>query len=277
MTAPTFVSPLPPRPLPLDRTLLRERRRGLVLSLVGHGVLLLLALVLVAWQLASRWSVDTLWARGNPGVLVAHEVKQNAPEGFEFLSAMPAYEVHVTFEDASGGLHRGTREFFYVFASLPGGARPEVRYEPSHPERFVLSWEAVGFKPWSSLVFMLVCAGLLGGIVLWRMRALGMLLALPRLCAKDGREVLLELVSVVELEEQVLVVYRLPGEGPGRERRVLLDGAPYRMKVEGKAWLLALESPRAPGRYLILEETLLPFALAAVEGQTALVLAPAEE
>jgi hypothetical protein len=257
--------------------LLRERRRGLVLSLLGHGFMLLLILVIVAWQVASRWSVDTLWARGNPGRLVAHEVKQNAPEGFEFLSVMPAYEVHVTFEDASGRLHRGTREFFYVLASIPGGARPEVRYEPSHPERFALSWEAVGFKPWSPLVFMVVCGGLLGGFVFWRMRALGMLLALPRLCAKDGREVLLELVSGVAWEEQVLVVYRVPGEGPGRERRVLLGTMPYRMKVEGKEWLLALESPRAPGRYLILEETLLPFALAAVEGQTALVLAPAED
>jgi hypothetical protein len=152
-----------------------------------------------------------------------------------------------------------------------------VRYEPSNPERFVLSWEAVGFKPWSPFVLLLMGLGAFGGLVLWRMRALGMVLALPRLCAKDGREVLLELVSGAEWEEQFLVVYRLPGEGPGRERKVLLDGAPYRMKVDGKEWLLALESPRAPGRYLLLEETLLPFALAAVEGQTALVLAPAEE
>ena len=46
----------------------------------------------------------------------------------------------VDFQDNASGLHKGHEEFTTLFTSVDQEQRPELRYDPADPTRFVLSW-----------------------------------------------------------------------------------------------------------------------------------------
>src|SRR5215468_2806427 len=77
----------------------------------------------------------SLWEKGTPAphVRVGGRVKSNR-------MILKTYELDVDFQDTAGGLHRGHEEFTTLFTSVDQEKQPELRYDPSEPTRFVLSW-----------------------------------------------------------------------------------------------------------------------------------------
>ncbi len=76
-----------------------------------------------------------LWEKGTPAphVRVGGRVRSNR-------LIIKNYRLEVDFQDTAGGLHHGQEEFTTLFTSVDQERQPELRYDPSDPSRFVLSW-----------------------------------------------------------------------------------------------------------------------------------------
>src|SRR5215469_12880922 len=76
-----------------------------------------------------------LWARGTPASHVRVGGRVNSDR-----MILKTYGLDLEFQDTAGGLHRGHEEFTTLITSVDTEQRPELRYDPSDPNRFVLSW-----------------------------------------------------------------------------------------------------------------------------------------
>jgi len=94
-----------------------------------------------------------LWERGTaaPRVRVGGRVKSNR-------MILKTYELDVDFQDAAGGMHRGHEEFTTLFSSVDQEQEPQLRYDPSAPTRFVLSWarDVTGGRMMAALFFLVM-------------------------------------------------------------------------------------------------------------------------
>jgi hypothetical protein len=257
MTPPDFASPLPARPLPLDTALLARRFRQLVPVTVVTGAFTLFLAVMSVLTVKETFAKRSLWQRGTPAVLVdfSGQVTKRSYFGIPFGHD---YRLDVVYTDAAGAEHKGQAKFDYLFSSVPKDEAPLVRVDPTTPGRFVLSWEAEGWKPWAWPVGFAALVAVLVGAVVQLVQQARTTRELPRLCAEDGHEVALEAVSVEQDKAGIRVKYRLP-EAPAKTGEVVLASAPYVLQTARGERLLALESPRAPGQYLLLEASLSPF------------------
>lgn len=256
-TSPDFTSPLPARPLPLDTALVARRFRQAVLVAVGTGAVTIFIAVMAVLTAKTHLENRALWQRGTPATLneLSGQVVERSYIGIPFGHD---YSLDVTYTDAAGAQHTGHAKFDYLFSSVPEGTDPEVRVDPTAPGKFVLSWQAEGFKPWSWPVAIGAMALAFAYGVVQLVKKARATRELPRLCAEDGHEVALEAVSVQQEKAGFRVKYRLP-EGGTKTGEVVLPSAPYVLQTAQGERLLALESPRAPGQYLVLEASLSPF------------------
>lgn len=106
----------------------------------------------------------SLWEKGTPAprVRVGGRVKSNR-------MILKTYELDVDFQDTSGGLHRGHEEFTTLFTSVDQERQPELRYDPSEPTRFVLSWarDVTGGRVMAAVFFLVMAPVFLLGAALY--------------------------------------------------------------------------------------------------------------
>ena len=106
-------------------------------------------------------SDGSVWDKGTaaPRVRVGGRVKSNR-------IILKTYELDVDFQDTEGRPHHGHEEFTTLFTSVDQERSPEVHYDASDPNRFVLSWarDVTGGR-WMAALFFLVMGPvfLLGG------------------------------------------------------------------------------------------------------------------
>jgi hypothetical protein len=113
----------------------------------------------------------SLWERGTPAarVRVGGRVKSNK-------LVIKDYRLDVDFQDSAGGSHLGHQEFTTLFTSFDHERQPELRYDPSDPSRFVLSWgrDVSGGRLMAAAFFLLMGpVFLLGTVAVTRGKLLG--------------------------------------------------------------------------------------------------------
>jgi hypothetical protein len=95
----------------------------------------------------------SLWERGTPAprVRVGGRVKNNK-------LVIKEYRLNVDFQDTAGATHLGHQEFTTLFTSFDHERQPELRYDPSDPSRFVVSWarEVTGGRLMAAAFFLLM-------------------------------------------------------------------------------------------------------------------------
>ncbi len=106
----------------------------------------------------------SLWERGTPAprVRVGGKVKSNR-------MILKTYELDVDFQDTAGGMHTGHEEFTTLFTSVDQDQQPELRYDPSEPTRFVLSWarDVTGGRMMAAVFFLVMGPVFLLGAALY--------------------------------------------------------------------------------------------------------------
>jgi len=249
---------LPPRPLRLDsRALAARRLKKMALNALVAGVGLAFsvgALFLTRELLGER----ALWDRGAEGRIlrVSGKVEESQKLGLTFFYD---YDLEVRWADGEGREREGKTSFLRMFKAVSEGEAPTLRYDPTAPDRIVLSWAAQGGLPRNGTAIVCGALGvlmLLGAIAMvrterHRMQAL-------RICAEDGEEVLCPVEKAWEYKGVHYVHYRLPDEG--RLRKYEGD-APLLFHREGVQQVLALRSPRAPDAPFLVEADLRSFDL----------------
>jgi hypothetical protein len=249
---------LPPRPLRLDaRALARRRLKKTALSVfVGAvGVAFCVGCAFFARQLFEE---RRLWDRGAEGRVVhlSGQVEESQQLGLTFIYD---YKLQVRWLDLQGRERNGPASFSRMFKGVPPGDAPGLRYDPSAPDRFVLSWAAQGGLPRDGIAIL--CGGLglltmLGsiGIVRGERRRLQAL----RMCAEDGEEVLGRVEKMRQYKGVHYVHYRFPDDT--RVRKYQGD-APFLLTRDGVQQVLTLRSPRAPDAPFVVEADLRCFEL----------------
>jgi hypothetical protein len=105
-----------------------------------------------------------LWEKGTPAphVRVGGRVKTNR-------IILKEYRLDVDYQDTSGGVHHGREEFTTLFASVDQERQPELRYDPTDPSRFVVSWarDVTGGRLSASVFFLVMGPLFLVGAVLY--------------------------------------------------------------------------------------------------------------
>lgn len=272
---------LPERPLSL--------KRGFVLRF-GLGSAACLAGALAIAVFAGRWvweeaegirRDDRIWETGTTAVDGSVEGQERSSH-FVFYS----YDLKVEYRDLKGQTHRHDSSFSSVWTEVDQHKEPVVRYDPNAPDQYALSWAIdLGGARWGSFGVscfgLLMIVGTLGGLS-W---ALSRQLADARRCASRSDEVLLEVVSVAPQivngtnTGAMIYKYRMSGsaavagaktdtggvtvvDGGGVVGELVLakGSAPLFTDDEQKT-MLALVSPDAPGRPMVMRTDLHPFDL----------------
>ena len=249
---------LPARPLQLDARALAQRRLrnfGVIAVLVAMGAAFCAGSVVSAKQVIEE---RLLWERGVQGKLVhiSGKVEETQKLGLTFFYD---YDLDVKWTDAQGHPHSGKTSFGRTFRGVGKREAPRLRYDPSAPDQFVLSWAAQGGLPRSG---MAVLCALLGVLMIMCARTLSKVerrrLELLRMCAEDGEEVVGTVEKAWSQKGVHYVRYRLPDDL--RPRKYQGD-APFVFSRDGSLHVLALRSPRAPDAPLLVEADLRSFDL----------------
>jgi hypothetical protein len=215
-----------------------------------------------------------LWKRG----AVAAEVTVPGSATTHVL-IVTTYELDVGYRDQAGTAHRGRAELTTLFAPLPNVAPVAVRYDPQAPDRFVLSW-AVEFTSarWQACSVLLV-AGVAFGVLFRQLgrRAL-VRLADARAAAIESEDVELEVAGMDTLKEwnrstgQVKYQYLVPIDGgKPKKRQVTFNRRKQHTPIfidEKRTRLLAVRTPKAPDRPIVLRSDCYPFDVPEWDRQT---------
>jgi len=249
---------LPARPLQLDAHTLAQRRLrnfGVVAVLFAMGAAFAAGSVVSAKQVVEE---RILWEHGIQGKLVhiSGKVAETQKLGLTFFYD---YDLDVKWTDAQGQAHSGKTSFGRTFRGVGKRESPRLRYDPSAPDRFVLSWAAQGGLPRSGMAMlcamlaalMFVCARTLSKVERRRLEVLHM-------CAEDGEEVVGMVEKAWSQKGVHYVRYRLPEDARARSYQ---GDAPFVFLRDGALHVLALRSPRAPDAPLVIEADLRSFDL----------------
>jgi hypothetical protein len=249
---------LPRRPLQLDpRALAQRRLRNLavVAVLVAMGAAFGAGCIVSAQQVVLE---RVLWSRGTLGRVVhlSGRVEQTQKLG---LTLFYDYDLDVKWLDAQGHQHAGKTTFGRTFRGVGKREHPRLKYDPSAPDRFVLSWAAEGGLARAGLALicallaaaMFVCARTLVSVERERLQLLYM-------CAEDGEEVLCPVQRLGSHKGIHTVKYQVPDED---RVRVYRGDAPFLVQRDGELHVLALRSPRAPQSPYVVEADLRHFEL----------------
>jgi hypothetical protein len=246
------------RPLQLDPRALAQRRLrnfGVIAVLVAMGAAFCAGSLVSGRQVVEE---RVLWSRGMQGKLVhlSGKVEETQKLGLTFFYD---YDLDVKWLDAQGHQHSGKTSFGRTFRAVGKREPPRLRYDPTAPDRFVLSWAAQGGLSRAGIA--LLCS-LLGALMILCARTLAKVerrrLEVLRMCAEDGEEVVGEVEKTWSHKGVYYLRYRLPDDG--RVRKYQGD-APFVFAREGALHVLALRSPRAPDAPLLVEADLRSFDL----------------
>lgn len=252
---------LPDRPLLIDESIMKARwKRLLLLSVFIFGVALWFTAD-AALQLARIRGERRLWATGVQGAHVVVRGDQSAfsKGGVEWTYD---YDLAVTWTDAAGATH-DARVAFDTFWWPVKEEEVVLRADPADPSKVVLSWQLPFLRRAGARFVELAVAALLWfmGLVIW-LRETGHMAAL-RLVAEDGEELRAELLQVKEYKGTWTVRARVEASaaGPAVEWKEVGQVPPLLLDEAGGKAGLALRSPRAPGRPVLVADGLRPFVI----------------
>lgn len=262
------MSVLPPRPLRLHQSFVGRTTKSVVILGVifaGFGVGLFL------WQLGdfSRFLRDRdIWATGATAtaVSVKGEAHFTTPVITLGLVKFYDYDLKVAYSDGKGEARTATLKVESMLVGIDQSAEPVVKFDPASPDRFVLSWAIdLGLWRWSWLGFKWILILACGTLLVLVLRGATRVLRNARLAAENSDEVLLEVEKIEPFlvngahHGQFIVHYLLPGGGAPTSRNVAMH-PPLLLEKQGKQYLVSLAPEKAPGKPVILEENLMPFA-----------------
>src|ERR1700722_10458706 len=192
MNAPASLPPTLPPPPHRIRSSVFTRAAFLVVLWAGMTALMGWYLLTVLPQQVSELRREhALWDRGVPAVDGSYEGEVSTSR-FVFST----FRLTVNYTDQNNLDHTGKVEFESLGGSLDDKAPGEVRYDPDHPDQFVLSkaldmsgsrWASVGF-------FGIVCTGIVVLFGWLAMRTVGDVRR-TMTCAQDGYGVEVEIVK----------------------------------------------------------------------------------
>ena len=253
---------LPPRPLRLDSKVLSRRRlkKTALAAFVGVvGLGFTVGCVFFAREVLEE---RRLWNQGTEGRILNYSGRVEESR-LLFLTFAYDYKLDVSWMDARGARRNGPSRFSLMFKPIAKDDEPSLRYDPSAPDRFVLSWAALGGFPrygWP-LFFAALALLMVGGAIAMvrteRQRARAL-----RMCAEDGEEVLGRVEKTWQYKGTHHVHYRLPDEPKLRKYQ---GDAPLILEREGGQHVLLLRSPRAPDALYLVEADLRSFELSPEE------------
>lgn len=253
---------LPPRPLRLDSRALSRRRLKKMALAAFIGAIGLGFCVGCAFFTRELIEERRLWNQGTEGRVLQYsgKVEESRILGLGFAYD---YKLDVVWLDAKGKQRKGSTSFSRMFTRIPKDDDPGLRYDPSAPDRFVLSWAAQGGLARDGMAIFLGALGLLmvaGTVSLVRVERRR--LQALRMCAEDGEEVLGRVEKAWQNKGTHHVHYRFPDEP--RLRKYQGD-APLLVERDGAQHVLALRSPRAPDAPFLVEADLRSFELSPEE------------
>lgn len=253
------MSLLPPRPLRLDERALRVRR---LKKLALNAFVLAVGLAFcggAVWFTRELLAERALWDRGTEGrvLQLSGKVQEHGKLGLTFFYD---YQLDVRWADVQGQEHVGKTSFTRMFKAVPDrDPGLALRYDPSAPDQFVLSWAAKGGLARDGMPMMCAALGLLmllGTVAM--VRGERHRSETLRICAEDGEEFLCRVEKMWEYKRSHHVHYRLPDDG--RLRKYVGD-RPLVLVRDGVRHVLALRSPRAPDAPFLVDADLSSFEL----------------
>lgn len=253
---------LPPRPLRLDPRALSRRRLKKAALVAFIGAIGLGFCVGCAFLTRELIQERRLWNQGAEGRVLQYSGKVEESR-LVVLTLLYDYKLDIRWVDAQGKQHKGPTSFSRVFSAIPKDEDPTLRYDPSAPDRFVLSWAAQGGLARDGMAILCGAMALLmvGGTVSLVRGERRRLQAL-RICAEDGDEVLGRVEKTWQYKGTHYVHYRFPDEPRLRKYQ---GEAPLLVTHEGAQHVLALRSPRAPDAPFLVEADLRSFDLSPEE------------
>lgn len=245
---------------------LRVHPKFLVSRSLG-GVLLLLAAVgvaagsavLVSGMAASILEDGRVW---RTGTVAKHAEVQGTQTTSHFI--FRSYELQVSFADASGEVRSAKASYGLLFGSLDVDAPLEVRFDPSAPERVALSWAQQALVPrWLQVLFVgaIMVLGF-GGFLGWAgLKALRRFRDVRAAAARPE----VQLLGV--LSETAVIVNgkptgatRIEWASEGEVGTFVLE-KDEQLAALTPDTLVALRTPGAPGRPVVLHGNGYPFVL----------------
>ena len=137
---------LPPRPLRLDSKVLSRRRlkKTALAAFVGVvGLGFTVGCVFFAREVLEE---RRLWNQGTEGRVLNYSGRVEESR-LLFLTFAYDYKLDVSWMDARGARRNGPSRFSLMFKPIAKDDEPSLRYDPSAPDRFVLSWAALAGFP----------------------------------------------------------------------------------------------------------------------------------
>jgi len=249
---------LPPRPLRLDAKAL-SRRRLKKTALAAFVGLVGLGFAVGCFFFAKEVLEERkLWRQGAEGRVLNYSGKVEESQ-FIFVTFAYDYKLDVSWVDAQGKRHSGPSKFSLMFKPIPKDDEPGLRYDPSAPDRFVLSWAALGgFPRYGWPIFFAALALLMVGGAIALVRTERQRLRALHMCAEDGEEVLGRVEKAWQYKGTHNVRYRLPDDPKLHKYQ---GDAPLILMRDGAQHVLVLRSPRAPDAPYLVEADLRSFEL----------------
>lgn len=199
---------------------------------------------------------DFLWSKGEAATqVVANGTKRTQKSIFY------SYDISVRFADKAGLLHEGQVKFDTVFG-IPDRTKTEVRYDPTNPEDFVLSWAIdVKFSRWGHFAFVSAALVLMSGFLCflgWMLIREGVVAARY---ATASQELHLWILNVTQSMNGNVVrkiyEFKLP---EGKLGKCVFDGQHEPLFVDSqKQYLIALRASGERGHVLVLRNDFYPF------------------
>jgi hypothetical protein len=255
---------LPPPPYRLSPAFARRQLKHVVVFfLLGAGLpatwLFFFAMPEAKHLIAERKA----WDQGETAVETKVQGRQKTRQ-----LIFHEYDLDVEFVAVDGARHHGRMEFDTFLVTVSSEAKPHVRYLPSDPTQFALSWgrEAWAYR-WATVAVFSV--GSLAATIGFFSLLHGAFdeLWLAYTCSSGAHEI--ELV-VVDKPSVKTVRHKLEGQSPwGGAIRDICDtqpvlGGPLFLD-ETETYVLALVSPSQPRRALVVRDTLLPYEFSETE------------
>ena len=255
---------LPGPPYTISPTFVRGRHRLTAILLAAGLGFLALGLGLAGSEAVTIVRDARVWEIGEPALATSVEGKESS-QYFIFRS----YDLDVEFLDAEENEHSGRIEFDTIFGSVDTKRDPLVRYLPSDPATFSLSWgrDVVTYR-WAYVAVFAVFGVGIGGAFFYLPFGFFRELSTAKACSRQATEV--ELTVDSAREDGQNIHYKLRGQSPwGQPLQETFVGqtelgGPLFLDESGTK-VLALVSPDRPGQALVVRDTLLPFEFAPAE------------
>lgn len=255
---------LPARPLSLKKGYVLRHSLGALGCALGAAAIFFFAGRWVLGEAEDIQKMDRIWETGVPAQSADAEGEERSNH-FIFYS----YNLKVKYRDIEGKDHSAEAEFSSVWTEAKTSSPLVVRYDPKAPNDFALSWAIeLGGARWASFgvsVFGLTMIVGVLGIIAWALRRQ---VVEAKQCAEGSDEVLLDVLSVApqivngQATGATIYRYEMRGGEPFTGELVLpAKATPPLFADKAEKQMIALISPRAARRPLLIRQDLHPFDL----------------